>query len=181
LAARGHSPVVLLDLCCGSGAVGLAITDAVDAAELHAVDVDPTAVSCARRNLEDVAFHVYEGDLYTPLPASLRGRVSLLVANAPYVPTDAINLLPREARLYEAPLALDGGIDGLDVVRQVIGPARDWVAPDGSVLVETSDRQVPAVKKIMAQGALIPRVARSNRLGATVVIGSNAISSRSGS
>jgi release factor glutamine methyltransferase len=180
LAAYGHSPVVLLDLCCGSGAIGLAIADAVDATELHAVDVDPTAVSCARRNLVAVAGHVYEGDLYAPLPASLRGRVNLLVANAPYVPTDAISLLPREARLYEAPLALDGGVDGLAVVRRVLGPAREWLAPDGSVLVETSDHQVSAVKKIMAQGGLNPRVTRSDRLGATVVIGSNPISARTG-
>ena len=67
----------------------------------------------------------YEGDLYEPLPAALRGRVDLLVANAPYVPTEAIALMPPEARLHEPLVALDGGADGLDVARRVVAGAGD--------------------------------------------------------
>jgi release factor glutamine methyltransferase len=115
--------------------------------------------------------HVYEGDLYEPLPATLRGRVGILVANAPYVPTEAIALLPPEARLYEAHVALDGGEDGLDIVRRVIAAAPRWLAPGGSLLVETSARQaLPAVETLERNG-LVPRVASSDELNATVVIG----------
>ena len=62
--------------------------------ELHAADIDPAAVRCARRNVAAAGGQVYEGDLYEPLPAALRGRVDVLVANVPYVPTEEIGLLP---------------------------------------------------------------------------------------
>ena len=73
---------VVVDLCCGSGAVGLALVAALDQGELHAVDLDPAAVRCARRNVAAGGARVYEGDLFAPLPAGLRGRVDVLVANA---------------------------------------------------------------------------------------------------
>lgn len=87
------SRVVVVDLCCGSGAVGVALVAALDGVELYAVDIDPAAVRCARR----CRWSGYERDLYEPLPAALRGRVDVLVANAPYVPTEAVGLLPAEA------------------------------------------------------------------------------------
>ncbi|UUZ95397.1 hypothetical protein LJK87_13570 [Paenibacillus sp. P25] len=65
-------------------------------------------MKCARRNTAEAGGRVYEGDLYEPLPPALRGRVDILLANVPYVPTEAIRLLPAEARMYEARLALDG-------------------------------------------------------------------------
>ena len=70
----------------------------------------------------------------TRCPASLHGRVDVLVANAPYVPTDAIALLPAEARVHEPRVALDGGPDGLDVQRRVIDEAPPWLAPRGHLL-----------------------------------------------
>jgi release factor glutamine methyltransferase len=112
---------VVVDLCCGTAAVGAAIAAALGPVELHAVEIDPAALPCARRNV--TRGHVYEGDLFTPLPDALRGRVDLLVANAPYVPTDAIGTMPPEARDHEARVALDGGADGLDVQRRVVAEA----------------------------------------------------------
>src|SRR5207253_8147105 len=109
LASKARSRPVVLDLCCGSGAVGAALLASLGQIELHAVDVDPVALNCARRNIPADDGEVYEGDLYEPLPATLRGRVDVVVANAPYVPTAAIGLLPAEARLHEARVALDGG------------------------------------------------------------------------
>ena len=86
---------IVVDLCCGTGAIGAAIAAAVDGAEVHAADIDPAAVRCARRNVPGT---VYQGDLYAPLPARLRGRVAVLAANVPYVPTAEIGFLPPEAR-----------------------------------------------------------------------------------
>jgi release factor glutamine methyltransferase len=162
---------VVVDLCCGSGAVGAALGAALDEVELHACDLDPAAVRCARRNLAAVGGRVYEGDLFEPLPATLRGRIDVLVANAPYVPTEAIGLLPPEARMHEPRSALDGGADGLDVLRRVTAAAPGWLAPGGHLLVETSERQAPRTADAVARNGLIPRVASSVELNATVVIG----------
>ncbi len=162
---------VVVDLCCGSGAVGAALVAVLDRVELYAVDIDPAAVRCARRNVAAAGGQVYEGDLYEPLPATLRGRVDVLVANAPYVPTEAVGLLPPEARTHEPRLALDGGADGLDILRRVTAAAPLWLAPGGHLLVETSQRQGPQTVDTLARNGLIPRVASSDERDATVVIG----------
>jgi release factor glutamine methyltransferase len=164
------SGAVVVDLCCGSGAVGAALAAVIDPIELHAVDLEPAAVRCARRNL--AAHHVYEGDLFDPLPARLRGRIDVLVANAPYVPTAEIGLMPPEARTYEPSVALDGGADGLDVQRRVAAEAARWLAPGGHLLIETSRRQAVATLAALVGGGLTARVIESEELHATVVIGS---------
>lgn len=166
-----RSRTVVVDLCCGSGAVGAALGAALDRIELYAVDIDPAAVRCARRNVAAIGGQVYQGDLYGPLPAALRGRVDVLVANAPYVPTEAVELLPPEARVYEPRVALDGGADGLDVQRRVAAAAARWLAPGGYLLVETSGRQAPQSAETFARNGLIPRMASSDGMDATVVIG----------
>jgi release factor glutamine methyltransferase len=172
--ALAAPPAVVVDLCCGSGAVGAALVAALGRVELYAVDIDPAAVQCARRNVAAAGGQVYEGDLYEPLPTTLRGRVDVLVANAPYVPTEAVGLLPPEARIHEPRVALDGGADGLDVLRRVITAAPLWLAPGGHLLVETSERQAPELVAAIARSGLIPRVASSDELNATVVIGTRA-------
>ena len=131
---------VVVDLGCGIGAIAAAVRAEVPGVEVYAVDIDPAAVACARRNLP--AERVLEGDLYDPLPGHLRGRVDVVVANAPYVPTEAIALMPREARDHEHRVALDGGRDGLDVQRAVIAGAHEWLAATGQVLVETGRGQL---------------------------------------
>jgi release factor glutamine methyltransferase len=160
----------VVDLCCGSGAVGAALMAAEPRIELHAVDTDPAAVRCARRNVGTGA-RVYVGDLYAPLPARLRGRVDVVVANAPYVPRREIELLPPEARVHEPAAALDGGEDGLDVIRRIAAGASAWLAPGGHLLAETSERQGPSAARAFAHHALHARVARSKGSGATVVVG----------
>ncbi|TDV55115.1 putative protein N(5)-glutamine methyltransferase [Actinophytocola oryzae] len=165
LAARGS---VVVDLCCGSGAVGAAVHAAVPGIELSAVDIEPAAVRCARGN---IAGTVYEGDLYDPLPDSLRGRVDVLVANAPYVPSDAVGLMPPEARLHEPLVALDGGADGLDVLRRVIRDASSWLADGGHLLFETGTRQADAAVETVAAAGLVPDVVTDEDLAATVVVG----------
>ena len=144
LAERPH-PVVV-DLCCGTGAIGAALLAEAPGVEVHAADLDPRAVASARLNLEPRGGRVHEGDLYDALPGDLRGRVDVLAVNAPYVPTDAIATMPPEARDHEARIALDGGGDGLDVHRRVAAGARDWLAPGGHLLIETGSprRRWPA-------------------------------------
>jgi len=169
--ARCRPGDIVVDLCCGSGAVGAAFVAAAPGIELYATDLDPAAVRCARRNLAGGRGRVFEGDLVEPLPPALRARVNVLVANAPYVPTEEIERMPPEARLHEARLALDGGGDGLDVQRRVAAAAPVWLAPGGYLLVETSRRQAPASADIFARNGLTPTVTTSHEFDATVVIG----------
>ncbi|MES9505379.1 putative protein N(5)-glutamine methyltransferase [Streptomyces sp. NPDC000609] len=168
-AALAGSGAVVVDLCCGSGALGAALAALPGRVELHATDIEPAAVRCARRNIGG-AGEVYEGDLFEPLPRSLRGRVEILLANVPYVPTDDVGLLPPEARIHEPRVALDGGPDGLDVLRRVAAEAPRWLAPGGHLLVETSERQAARAEETVARSGLIPRVVGSEELYATVVI-----------
>jgi release factor glutamine methyltransferase len=150
---------VVVDLCCGSGAVAVAVAALAPGARLYAVDIDPVAVRCARRNLAGIGAHVYRGDLFGPLPRKLRGRVDVLVANAPYVPSAAIDLLPPEARLHEPMTALHGGTDGLDVLQRVIAAAPAWLAPGGCLLVEAGDGQAPPLAAAIRAAGLRPSVA----------------------
>ncbi|MFS7878195.1 putative protein N(5)-glutamine methyltransferase [Streptomyces asiaticus] len=166
-----RSGAVVVDLCCGSGALGAALASALGGVELYATDIDPVAVRCARRNVGAAGGTVYAGDLYEPLPAALRGRVDLLLANVPYVPTEEVGLLPPEARVHEARVALDGGADGLDVLRRVTAGAGGWLTPGGSLLFETSGRQAATAMAIVAEGGLEPRLAECDELDATVIIG----------
>lgn len=163
----GHP--VAVDLCCGCGAVAAALLDALAGLEVHACDIDPAAVACARRNLP--AGRVHHGDLFDALPARLRGRVDVLTANTPYVPTGAIATMPPEARDHEPMVALDGGPDGLDVARRVAAAASSWLTAGGSLLVETSQPQAPVLAEVFADHRLAPRVVTSPELDATVLVG----------
>ncbi|HET9759479.1 MAG TPA: putative protein N(5)-glutamine methyltransferase [Nocardioidaceae bacterium] len=166
----GATRPVVLDVCCGSGALGAALA-ARREVEVYAADVDPAAVRCARVNLADAGGTVLEGDLFDPLPHDLRGRVDVLLANVPYVPTEAIALMPPEARDHELRVTLDGGADGLDVMRRVSAGAPRWLAAGGHVLVESSERQAEAMCAVLAADGLVPRVVHAPDAGATVVVG----------
>jgi release factor glutamine methyltransferase len=167
--ALARPGALIVDLCCGAGAIGAALAAGVERAEVHAADIDPAAVRCARQNLP--AGRVYQGDLYEPLPAALRGRVQVLTANVPYVPTGEIGYLPPEARVHEPPAALDGGPDGLDVLRRVAAGAPGWLAPGGHLLIETSERQAAVAQAAFAACGLAIRMAGSADLGVAVVSG----------
>lgn len=169
--AAGAGTGVVVDLCCGSGAVGVAVASHVPVKELHAADLDSVAVECARRNLASVGGEAHSGDLYAALPSQLRGRVQLLVVNAPYVPTDVLPTMPAEARIYEPRISLDGGPDGLDLHRRIIAEAPEWLDPRGHVVIETSGRQAAGTSAIMADAGLAARTVHSEELDGTVVVG----------
>ena len=169
VAVRRRAAPVVVDLCCGTGAIGVAIAAGLPDVELHAADVDPDAVACARLNLAE---HVpggqtHEGDLYDALPPVLAGRVDAVAVNAPYVPSDEIRLMPPEARLHEHHVALDGGRDGLEIHRRVAREAADWLVPGGLLVIETSAAQAEGTAEACRVGGLVASIIEQD--GAHVV------------
>ncbi len=171
---------VIVDLCCGTGAIGVAVATGMSEFELYAGEIDPAAVRCARRNVEPVGGQVFQGDLYDALPPSLRGRVDVLLVNAPYVPTDQIAMMPPEARDHEHRIALDGGSDGLDLHRRVAADAPTWLRPGGHVLIETSVRQAASTERLLADAGLTAGAEHSEDVDGTIAVGRKPVSSGDG-
>ncbi|WP_127793922.1 putative protein N(5)-glutamine methyltransferase [Agromyces sp. LHK192] len=171
LAARMHPAPVVVDLCCGIGAIGAAVAASAPVARLVGADVDPVAVAVADRNLARFGGRAAAGDLYEALPADLVGTVGVLVVNAPYVPTAEVALMPREAREYEPMHTLDGGADGLDLHRRVAADALRWLRPGGHLLIETSAAQAESTAKIVRDGGMDARIGADDDLGGTYVVG----------
>lgn len=160
---------VVVDLCCGSGALGMAVEHRRTDIDLHSADIDPVAVSTARDNLHTP---VHQGDLFDALPAAtLRGRIDVLIANVPYVATRHIPLLPAEARDHEPHSALDGGPDGLDVFRAVAAEAPHWLAPGGVLLSEITEAQAAAAAESVHAAGLDGDVISDEDLEARVIRG----------
>lgn len=173
-AARVHRGDTVVELCCGAAAISLAIHAREPEVALHAAELDPAAVAQATANLAGLApvpALVHAGDLFDALPSSLRGRVTVLVANAPYVPSAELAFMPAEAREHEPRLALDGGADGLELHRRIAAGAPDWLAPGGSILIETSEHQAAGTLAALAAAGLEPSIRRDEELEATVAIG----------
>jgi release factor glutamine methyltransferase len=126
-----------VDLCTGSGAVAVVLAAAVPSARVVATELDDTAVACARAN----GVEVFVGSLDEPLPSSLEGRVDVLTAVVPYVPTDELRLLPRDVRTFEPRLALDGGVDGTDLLAEVVHRSPRWLRRGGWLLLELGGDQ----------------------------------------
>lgn len=171
--ASGWPPVVV-EMCCGVAPVAACLGST--RAEVHAADVSAEALGCARTNAPSADLH--RGDLYDALPRPLVGRVDVLAANAPYVPSGRIASMPPEARDYEPRAALDGGADGVDLHRRLADGAAEWLAPGGVLLVETSPAQASLTTAAMAASGLATRVVRDDDIGGCVAIGTRPISSR---
>jgi release factor glutamine methyltransferase len=141
LAARAVSLLpdagIAVDLCTGSGAVAAVLGSARPRATVLAVDIDPIAVACARRNDVDAV----AGDLDEPLPSSFRGRVDVMTAVVPYVPTDELRLLPRDVLAHEPRRALDGGPEGTVLLRRAAEAAARLLRVGGNVLLEIGGDQ----------------------------------------
>lgn len=142
LTAGIDAPVVV-DLCTGTGNVALAVKHSVPEAAVYATDVSPDAIALASQNGEDLGLDVRfaTGDLFAPLPASLRGGVDLVVANPPYVSEDEYQALPPEIALHEPRAALVAGNDGLDILRRIAADASDWLRPGGVIACEIGETQ----------------------------------------
>ncbi|AMB58592.1 putative protein N(5)-glutamine methyltransferase [Microterricola viridarii] len=161
----------VLDLCCGSGAISAAILHARPQVRLYASDLMPASLRCAARNIGGRA-KLFQGDLFAALPQALRGHIDVLAVNAPYVPSDAIALMPPEARLHEPHSALDGGPDGLNFHRRVARDAAGWLRPRARIVIETSAEQAPTSAAIFETAGFRTRVASDDSRGATVILAS---------
>lgn len=171
IARLPESGGVFVDLCCGSGAIASVVAEQRHDVEVHAADIDVVATACAQRNVERRGGHVHTGDLYAALPDELRGRVDVLAANVPYVPSAEIELLPRDAREHEPRATLDGGGDGLDILRRVAAGAGDWLAPGGSLLSETSLGQAATARSVLEAAGFDARVDIDDDLDVAVISG----------
>ena len=138
---------VAVDLGTGCGAVATAMARAVPTARVVGTDVDPAALGCARRN----GVETFGGSMFEPLPDELRGDVDVVTGVLPYVPTDAIRLLPRDVRTFEPVGALDGGRDGTALLREAVRQAPTWLRSGGSLLLELGGDQADALTPVLAE------------------------------
>ena len=168
LRAAGPRPTAV-DLCTGSGAIACFLAAEVPGARVLATELDPAALAWAGRNTGRYGVELLAGDLDAPLPVELAGRVDVLCANVPYVPSGAIPTLPRDVRDHEPRLALDGGPDGLDLLRRVAALAGRWLAPGGFMLCEIGEDQGEAAAALLADAglaeiAVLPDLAGGDRV-----------------
>jgi release factor glutamine methyltransferase len=136
----------IVDVGTGSGAIALALASELPEAEVHAIDVSTDALAVARANaetngLERVRFH--HGDLLAPVVNE--APFHMVVSNPPYIPSGDLPGLMPDVRDFEPHLALDGGPDGLDIVRRLISAAHERLAPGGRLMMEIGHDQGPAV------------------------------------
>jgi release factor glutamine methyltransferase len=135
------------DLCTGAGAVAAVMARAVPTAQVIATEVDHASVLCARANGLDV----FEGFLDDPLPREFAHRVEVMTAVVPYVPTDSLRLLPRDVQAFEPRLALDGGIDGTELLAEVARRSTSWLRPGGSLLMELGGDQAGPIGRLLRE------------------------------
>ncbi|MEB3341315.1 peptide chain release factor N(5)-glutamine methyltransferase [Okeania sp.] len=141
-----------VDLGTGSGAIACGLADVLTNASIHAVDCSSVALAIARQNAISLGLadriNFYDGSWWQPLE-SLRGQVSGMVANPPYIPSGMISSLQVEVRNYEPRLALDGGVDGLDCIRFLIETAPLYLVSGGVWLVEMMSGQGDIVVEML--------------------------------
>ena len=137
---------VAVDLCTGSGAIALVLQAACPSSRVLATESDPVAADCARENGVEVLL----GDLGDTLPQSLAGQVDVMTGVLPYVPADGLHLLPRDVVAFEPRTALDGGSDGLHLIRRAIAGSVRWLRPGGWLLLEVGGDQFETVLQLLA-------------------------------
>ncbi|HEY3943218.1 MAG TPA: HemK/PrmC family methyltransferase [Acidimicrobiales bacterium] len=143
LAHRGRA----VDLGTGSGALARVLLDRCPGASVIGTERDPLAAACARRN----GVRVAEGDLFDGVPAAWRATVDVVVGVLPYVPTRELAFLPHDVRAFEPEGALDGGPDGLAILRRAVVQSASWLRPGGHLLVEIGGDQPDAVPELLEE------------------------------
>lgn len=148
----------LLDLCCGSGAIGAILASRLPGLKVTAADIDPIAVGNAARNLAAFRGQAVVANLFDGVPRSLAGTLAVITANVPYIPTPELVFIPHDAREYEPDYTHDGGADGLRILAAVADQAGPWLAPGGSLVSECSIGQIKAAVSILEQAGLTASV-----------------------
>ncbi|MHB8246373.1 MAG: N5-glutamine methyltransferase family protein [Acidimicrobiales bacterium] len=138
---------VAIDLCTGSGAIAVVLGAERPFARIVATDADPIAVACSRQN----GVEVYQGDLAVPVPSDLEAGVDVLTAVVPYVPSEAMHLLPRDVLAFEPSQALDGGPRGMEYLERAALEAVRWLRPGGALLLELGGDQGVEMSRHLAR------------------------------
>ena len=145
---KGH----WVDLGTGSGAIACGLASLFSSAQIHAVDCSKAALTIASTNARDLGFGqnitFYRGNWWEPL-SMLKGKVSGMISNPPYIPTADIVRLQPEVAAHEPHLALDGGNDGLESIRHLISSSFDYLCPGGIWLIEIMAGQAETVKILL--------------------------------
>ena len=145
---KGRKEWDVLDLCCGSGAVGIYLAKICSNVKVTATDISAEAVETAEANAEDLRVKVrfLTGDMFDPV----KGRkFDMIVSNPPYIRTNMISILQEEVKDHEPLNALDGGRDGLDFYRTIVERAADFLKPEGFLLVEIGHDQGEDLRKML--------------------------------
>jgi release factor glutamine methyltransferase len=150
-----------VDLCTGAGAIAMVLKAARPRAQVVGTEIDPLAASCARGN----GVTVYEGNLDGPLPASLASQVDVMVGVLPYVPADAVHLLPRDVQHFEPPAALDGGEGGVAFIAAAVAGSPRWMKRGGWLLLEVGGDQVPGVTAMLTAAGYVDIAALEDEEG----------------
>jgi release factor glutamine methyltransferase len=148
---KGRESPRVLDVCAGTGCVSIALAANHPTAQLTTIEIDPEVLEVTRANIErrelTSRIQALQGDLFTPLEAGQRFQV--ITSNPPYVQHEEIARLAADIRDHEPHLALDGGADGLDVVRRLVKESSRWLEPDGWLMIEISPEQAEATMDLL--------------------------------
>ena len=149
IAARPLEAPAVLDLCTGSGCIGLSIKTLIPDARVTLTDVSRDALDVAKKNMHllNVMAELRHGDLYKAVG---RDRFDIIVSNPPYIAREDMASLQREVQ-YEPQMALDGGVDGLDFYRRIADGAAEHLLPGGSVYLEVGAGEAPDVLKLATE------------------------------
>ena len=124
-------------MCTGAGAIAVALKQLVPTARVIGTEIDPLAIACARSNRVVVA----EGDLFEGVTRANLSKTDLVIGVVPYVPTDQMHFLPRDVVEHEPRRALDGGVDGLDLLSKTASEARRFLGDGGLLMLELGGEQ----------------------------------------
>lgn len=163
---------IVVDLCCGSGAIAAAVASARPDLTVWASDIDRAAVALAATTLATFGATAIVSDMDDALPASLAGSVAVVASCPPYVPSGEVALMPIEAREHEPVFALDGGPSGVSLQTRVFEAATRLLSPTGVCLVETSDHLLDATLAAAATAGFTADVETDDDIGAVVVVAS---------
>jgi release factor glutamine methyltransferase len=148
--AKPMATPTILDLCTGSGCIAVALAKQLPKARLTAVDLSPSALTIAQENAVKHAvadrLECLTGDLFATLPAGK--TFDVIATNPPYVTTLELKTLDEDVRKYEPRLALDGGPDGLDIIRKIVATAPDYLAHPGWLFIELAPEQAIPVQQL---------------------------------